>query len=100
MLQRHRVLLERVSKIYGVPAPVIVALWGIESNFGLTGPEPTVPVLTTTSLGPAPRRCLPSGTLTGTDAPTGFELRWQVPIVEQPLRLDLAVNPFRLAKSS
>ncbi|PYU22648.1 MAG: hypothetical protein DMG32_17760 [Acidobacteria bacterium] len=32
-------------------------------------------------------------------ASTGLELRWQVPIVEQPLRLDIAVNPLRLAKS-
>jgi membrane-bound lytic murein transglycosylase B len=53
MLQRHRALLERVSKTYGVPAPVIVALWGIESNFGrLTGTEPTVPVLTTLAWDP------------------------------------------------
>ena len=53
MLQRHRALLERASKTYGVPAPVIVALWGIESNFGrLTGAEPTVPVLTTLAWDP------------------------------------------------
>jgi membrane-bound lytic murein transglycosylase B len=53
MLQRHRTLLERVSKTYGVPASVIVALWGIESNFGrLTGTEPTVPVLTTLAWDP------------------------------------------------
>ena len=53
MLQRHRALLERVSKTYGVPAPVIVALWGIESNFGrLTGTQPTVPVLTTLAWDP------------------------------------------------
>jgi membrane-bound lytic murein transglycosylase B len=53
MLQRHRALLERVSKTYGVPAPVIVALWGIESNFGrLTGTEPTVSVLTTLAWDP------------------------------------------------
>jgi peptidoglycan lytic transglycosylase B len=53
MLQRHRALLERVSKTYGVRAPVIVALWGIESNFGrLTGTEPTVPVLTTLAWDP------------------------------------------------
>ncbi len=53
MLQRHRALLERVSKTYGVPAPVIVALWGIESNFGrLTGTETTVPVLTTLAWDP------------------------------------------------
>ena len=53
MLQRYRALLERVSKTYGVPAQVIVAVWGIESNFGrLTGAEPTVPVLTTLAWDP------------------------------------------------
>jgi membrane-bound lytic murein transglycosylase B len=53
LLQRHRALLERVSKTYGVPAAVIVALWGIESNFGrLTGTEPTVPVLITLAWDP------------------------------------------------
>jgi membrane-bound lytic murein transglycosylase B len=53
LLQRHRGLLERVSKTYGVPAPIIVALWGIESNFGrLTGTEPTVPVLATLAWDP------------------------------------------------
>jgi membrane-bound lytic murein transglycosylase B len=48
MLQRYRVVLKRVSNTYGVPAPVIVAVWGLESNFGrLTGTEPTVAVLAT-----------------------------------------------------
>jgi len=41
--------------------------------------------------------------LTGTNgilrASTGLEVRWRIPIVEQPLRLDLAVNPLRLARS-
>ena len=32
-------------------------------------------------------------------ASTGMELRWQIPYTEQPLRLDLAFNPLRLAKS-
>ncbi len=32
-------------------------------------------------------------------ASNGLELRWQIPAVEQPLRLDLAINPLRLAKS-
>jgi outer membrane protein assembly factor BamA len=32
-------------------------------------------------------------------ASAGVELRWQAPIVEQPLRLDFAINPLRLAKS-
>ena len=32
-------------------------------------------------------------------ASAGVELRWQAPIVEQPLRLDFAANPLRLVKS-
>lgn len=32
--RRHRALLQEVERQYGVPAEVIVALWGIESNFG------------------------------------------------------------------
>ena len=53
MLKRYRALLSRVSNNYGVPAPVIVALWGMESNFGrLTGSEPTITVLATLAWDP------------------------------------------------
>jgi membrane-bound lytic murein transglycosylase B len=34
LLQEHRALLHRVSSEYGVPARFVVALWGLESNFG------------------------------------------------------------------
>jgi membrane-bound lytic murein transglycosylase B len=34
MLRQHRALLTEIEKKYGVPAPVIVALWGIETNYG------------------------------------------------------------------
>lgn len=34
LLGQHRVLLERVRERFGVPPQYIVALWGIESNFG------------------------------------------------------------------
>jgi membrane-bound lytic murein transglycosylase B len=34
MLQEHRALLHRVSSEFGVPARFVVALWGLESNFG------------------------------------------------------------------
>lgn len=34
MLAQHRQLLTEITARYGVPAPVLVALWGIESNFG------------------------------------------------------------------
>lgn len=48
MAARHRHVLGRVSKAYGVDARVLVAVWGLESNFGrFTGVRPTVPVLAT-----------------------------------------------------
>src|SRR5689334_9289214 len=31
---QHRAVLESVSQRYGVPVPIIVAVWGVESNFG------------------------------------------------------------------
>ncbi|KQT85335.1 lytic murein transglycosylase [Aurantimonas sp. Leaf443] len=34
MLKRHGALLKRIEARYGVPAPVIVAIWGRESAFG------------------------------------------------------------------
>lgn len=34
LLKQHQTLLNQVAKTYGVPAPVIVALWGIESDYG------------------------------------------------------------------
>ena len=34
LLQEHRRLLHRVSTEYGVPARFVVALWGLETNFG------------------------------------------------------------------
>jgi outer membrane protein assembly complex protein YaeT len=48
-------------------------------------------------LGPD-RPTLLSGTNGILRASTGLELRWQIPAVEQPLRLDLAINPLRLAR--
>jgi outer membrane protein insertion porin family len=32
-------------------------------------------------------------------ASTGVELQWSLPVVEQPMRFDLSLNPLRLAKS-
>jgi membrane-bound lytic murein transglycosylase B len=41
-------LLARVRTEYGVPAPIMIAIWGIESNFGtFTGTRPTVSALAT-----------------------------------------------------
>lgn len=34
MLARHRPLLDRVSRDTGVPAEVLVAFWGVETNYG------------------------------------------------------------------
>ena len=48
MATTHRALLTRVTKAYGVPPPVMVAIWGLESNFGtFTGTYPTVSALVT-----------------------------------------------------
>ncbi|MDH5749774.1 MAG: lytic murein transglycosylase [Rhodospirillales bacterium] len=47
-LAEHRTLLNSVSAQYGVPATVIVALWGIETDFGrLTGGFQVIPALAT-----------------------------------------------------
>jgi len=53
MFQRHRALLGRVSGAYGVPAPVLVAIWGLESNYGrFRGVQPTIAVLATLAWDP------------------------------------------------
>lgn len=46
--REHREDLSAIAKKYGVPASVLVAIWGMESNFGrFTGTRPTVQALTT-----------------------------------------------------
>jgi membrane-bound lytic murein transglycosylase B len=46
--QEHRRLLVDVSKKYGVSSRLIVAIWGMESNFGrFTGTRPTIQALAT-----------------------------------------------------
>ncbi len=48
MWTEHRALLEQVSARYRVPAGVILAVWGMESNFGrTTGGHPTIAALAT-----------------------------------------------------
>lgn len=48
MRRTHRELLEKVSDRYGLPADYIVAIWGMESNFGrFTGVRPVVQTLVT-----------------------------------------------------
>lgn len=52
-LARHRELLDQVSQRYGVPSRTIVAVWGMESNFGrFSGVRPTVPALATLAWDP------------------------------------------------
>lgn len=49
----HRDLLGRVEATYGVPASIVVSIWGLESNFGrFTGTYPTVPALATLAYDP------------------------------------------------
>ena len=47
-LAKQRALLNDVATHYGVPPEIVVAIWGIESNFGrFTGIRPTVAALAT-----------------------------------------------------
>lgn len=49
-LQQHREVLNRISTAYGVPAETIVAVWGVESNFGdISGKYPLLQALGTLS---------------------------------------------------
>jgi membrane-bound lytic murein transglycosylase B len=48
LLARHRDLLARILRAYGVPPHVVVALWGLETDFGaLLGDRPVFPSLAT-----------------------------------------------------
>jgi lytic murein transglycosylase len=49
LLRKHGALLSRVEREFGVPAPVIVAIWGLETNYGTTdlGDLPVIPTLAT-----------------------------------------------------
>ena len=45
---KHKPLLQKVTKEYGVPGRYIVAIWGLESNFGrFSGVRPTIQALAT-----------------------------------------------------
>lgn len=53
MHTRHRVVLKRVEKAYGVPSQIVVSVWGLESNFGrFAGVRPTIPALATLAYDP------------------------------------------------
>ena len=48
MARTHKDLLARIEKDYGLSAPVMVAIWGVESNFGsFTGSYSTIAALAT-----------------------------------------------------
>jgi membrane-bound lytic murein transglycosylase B len=53
MTSRHAELLRRVDEKYGVPPRIVIAIWGIESNFGrFLGVRPTVAALATLAWDP------------------------------------------------
>lgn len=53
MRTQHASILKRVSAKYGVPPGIIVAIWGIESNFGrFSGVRPTIATLATLAYNP------------------------------------------------
>jgi membrane-bound lytic murein transglycosylase B len=53
MLVRHGTMLNKVAAAYGVPASVIVSVWGAESNFGrFTGVRPIIEALATLAWDP------------------------------------------------
>lgn len=48
MRRKHEAVLEKVATQYRVPSEVLVAVWGLESNFGrFSGVRPLVPTLAT-----------------------------------------------------
>ena len=53
MFARHHTMLEEVGSRYGVSPPVIVGVWGLESNFGgFSGVRPTIAALATLAWDP------------------------------------------------
>lgn len=53
MYARHRALLARVGERYGVDPRMVIAVWGLESNFGrFAGVRPTIPTLATLAYDP------------------------------------------------
>jgi membrane-bound lytic murein transglycosylase B len=53
MAAQHRTLLRKVSAKYGVPSGIIVAIWGLESNYGrFSGVRPTIATLATLAYDP------------------------------------------------
>ena len=53
MHRTHAAVLQKVSEKYGVPSGILVAIWGLESNFGrFSGVRPTIATLATLAYDP------------------------------------------------
>jgi peptidoglycan lytic transglycosylase B len=53
MRREHATVLKQVQEKYGVPPSIIVAIWGLESNFGrFSGVRPTIQTLATLAYDP------------------------------------------------
>jgi membrane-bound lytic murein transglycosylase B len=53
MYVRHRALVNEVGRKYGVAPRILIAIWGLESNFGrFAGVRPTIPTLATLAYDP------------------------------------------------
>jgi membrane-bound lytic murein transglycosylase B len=53
MYARHKALLQKIAKAYGVSPRIVVAIWGLESNFGrFSGVRPTIATLVTLAYDP------------------------------------------------
>lgn len=51
--KRHRALVQRIGKTYGIDPRLLISVWGLESNFGrFAGVRPTVPTLATLAYDP------------------------------------------------
>ena len=49
----NRELLDRIAERYGIPSRIVVAIWGVESNYGrFSGVRPSVPALATLAWDP------------------------------------------------
>lgn len=48
LMHRYKALFDRIDQRYGVPAPVVTAIWGLETDYGaVTGNFPTIRALLT-----------------------------------------------------
>jgi lytic murein transglycosylase len=47
LMQKHRAALDQIEKQFGVPATVVLAIWGRESGFGLSGGQDALRVMAT-----------------------------------------------------